>query len=109
MMPSIYLERREPAHNRQRFYAITVTRTLFDRWAVIREWGRIGQPGTVRETWFETEGEAWAAGEHWRQRKEKRGYRAVGGFSQAGTRDLVMKKASASVQQPAMNTSNCYL
>ncbi len=24
------LERREPARNRQRFYAITVTRTLFD-------------------------------------------------------------------------------
>ena len=27
-MTSIHLERREPAHNRQRFYAITVTRTL---------------------------------------------------------------------------------
>ena len=49
-MTSIHLERREPARNRQRFYAITVTRTLFDQWAVIREWGRIGQPGTVRET-----------------------------------------------------------
>jgi hypothetical protein len=33
----------------KRFYAITVTRTLFDRWAVVREWRRIGQPGTVRE------------------------------------------------------------
>lgn len=42
---SIRLERREPARNRLRFYTITVTRTLFDRWAVIREWGRIGQPG----------------------------------------------------------------
>jgi predicted DNA-binding WGR domain protein len=78
-MTSIYLERREPARNRQRFYAITVTRTLFDRWAVIREWGRIGQPGTVRETWFETEGAARAAGEQSRERKEKRGYRTVGG------------------------------
>jgi predicted DNA-binding WGR domain protein len=75
----IHLERREPTRNRQRFYAITVTRTLFDQWAVIREWGRIGQPGTVRETWFETEGEAWAAGNQWRRRKERRGYRAVGG------------------------------
>ena len=77
-MDPIHLERREPAHNRQRFYTITVTRTLFDGWAVVREWGRIGQPGTVRETWFETEGAAWAAGERWRQRKEKRGYRAIG-------------------------------
>jgi predicted DNA-binding WGR domain protein len=78
-MTSIRLERREPARNRLRFYAITVIRTLFDGWAVVREWGRIGQPGTVRETWFETEGEACAAGERWRQRKVKRGYRAVGG------------------------------
>jgi predicted DNA-binding WGR domain protein len=76
---SFYLERREPARNIQRFYAITVTRTLFDGWAVMREWGRIGQPGTVRETGFATEGEACAAGERWRQRKVKRGYRAVGG------------------------------
>ena len=78
-MTSIYLERREPAHHRQRFYAITVTRTLFGSWALVREWGRIGQGGTVRETWFATEGDAWAAGEQWRIRKEKRGYRAVGG------------------------------
>lgn len=71
-MTSIYLEKRIPARNQQRFYAITVTRTLFDDWALVREWGRIGQPGTVRETWFETEGEAWAVGEQWRRRKERR-------------------------------------
>ncbi len=76
-MTSIHLERREPARNIQRFYAITVTRTLFDDWALVREWGRIGQPGTVRETWFETETAAIEAGEKVRQRKEKRGYRAL--------------------------------
>lgn len=59
---SIRLERREPARNRLRFYNIAVTRTLFDGWAVVREWGRIGQPGTVRETWFETESAAIEAG-----------------------------------------------
>ena len=78
-MNPIRLERREPARNRQRFYAITVTRTLFGGWAMVREWGRIGQPSTVRETGFETEDEAWAAGEQSRERKEKRGYRTVGG------------------------------
>lgn len=81
---SIDLERREPARNIQRFYAITVTRTLFGSWALVRERGRIGQPGTVRETGFETEGAAWAAGEQWCQRKEKRGYHAVNGFDKAG-------------------------
>ena len=74
-----HLQRREPEHNRLRFYAIAVTQTLFDRWAVIREWGRIGQPGTVRESWFETEAAAIEAGEQVRQRKQRRGYRAVGG------------------------------
>ena len=77
VMTSIHLERREPAHHRLRFYTITVTRTLFDGWALVREWGRIGQAGTVRETWFETESAAIEAGAKVRQRKERRGYRAV--------------------------------
>ena len=77
-MTPVYLERREPARNRQRFYAILVTPTLFGAWAMVREWGRIGQPGTVRETWFETETAASEAGAKVRQRKERRGYRAVG-------------------------------
>ncbi|MDS4019498.1 MAG: WGR domain-containing protein [Candidatus Competibacter sp.] len=70
----IRLERREPARNRQRFYTIAVTRTLFDGWALVRGWGRIGQPGTVRETWFQTEAAATEAGAKVRQRKEQRGY-----------------------------------
>ena len=78
-MTPIHLERREPARNRQRFYTITVTRTLFDGWALVREWGRIGHPGTVRETWFETESAASEAGAQCAQRKERRGYRIVGG------------------------------
>ncbi|MBK8965042.1 MAG: WGR domain-containing protein [Candidatus Competibacteraceae bacterium] len=76
MIP-IRLERREPARNWLRFYTIAVTRTLFDGWAVVRAWGRIGQPGTVRETWFETESAAIEAGAKVHQRKERRGYRAV--------------------------------
>jgi predicted DNA-binding WGR domain protein len=62
MMIPIRLERREPARNWLRFYTIAVTRTLFDGWAVVRAWGRIGQPGTVRETWFDTESAAIEAG-----------------------------------------------
>ena len=77
MMTSIYLERREPARNRQRFYAILVIPTLFGAWAMVREWGRIGHPGTVRETWFATETAAIQAGAAMRQRKERRGYRAL--------------------------------
>ena len=74
-MTPIHLERRDPARNRQRFYAITVTRTPFDGWALVRERGRIGQPGTVRETGFATETAAYEADEQVRKQKEKRGYR----------------------------------
>ena len=76
-MTPIHLERREPAHNRLRFYTIAVTRTLFDGWALVREWGRIGQPATVRETWFDTGSAAIEAGAKVREWKEKRGYRVL--------------------------------
>ena len=71
----IHLERREPTHNRMRFYNIAVTPTLFGGWVLVREWGQIGQPGTVRETWFESENAAIEAGHSVRLCKEKRGYR----------------------------------
>lgn len=47
-----YFIRIEESSNQRRFYAIYITKTIFDEWAVIREWGRIGSPGTVREEWF---------------------------------------------------------
>jgi predicted DNA-binding WGR domain protein len=84
-MTTIYLERREPAHNRQRFYTLTVVQTLFGSWTLIREWGRIGHPGTVRETWFETEAAAIEAGAKIRRQKERRGYRAIDGAGEGGT------------------------
>jgi predicted DNA-binding WGR domain protein len=73
-MTMIHLERREPVCNRQRFYILTVSRTLFGSWTLIREWGRIGHPGTVRESWFETEAAAIEAGAKIRRQKERRGY-----------------------------------
>jgi predicted DNA-binding WGR domain protein len=82
-MALIRLERREPAHNRLRFYNIAITPTLLGGWALVREWGRIGQPGTVRETWFETESAAIEAGAKIRRQKERRGYHAMNGFDAA--------------------------
>jgi predicted DNA-binding WGR domain protein len=50
-MTSIRLERREPARNRQRFYAITVTQTLLGAWAMVGE-GRDTRPAGARvESW----------------------------------------------------------
>ncbi|MCP4698723.1 MAG: WGR domain-containing protein [Gammaproteobacteria bacterium] len=47
-----YFEKIQPSENMQRFYRISLTPTLFGDWAVVREWGRIGHNGTVREEWF---------------------------------------------------------
>jgi len=48
----------------------------------VREWGRIGQPGAVRETWFETESAAIETGAKISSQKKKRGYRLIGKINQ---------------------------
>ena len=69
-----YLERRDPEKNMARFYAISLAPTLFGHCAVIREWGRIGSPGTVREEWFDDMPAAEAAAMKLSTMKRRRGY-----------------------------------
>lgn len=73
-MSTLYLERRDIERNMARFYAVTVTPTLFGEWAVVREWGRIGSPGTVREERYESEQEAVVARDKLGEAKSRRGY-----------------------------------
>jgi predicted DNA-binding WGR domain protein len=73
-MNGVYLQKRDPAKRQARFYHILVLPTLFGPWAMVREWGRIGSPGTVRETWFDSEQEAREAGMRLQAQKMKRGY-----------------------------------
>jgi predicted DNA-binding WGR domain protein len=56
-----YLERVDPTRGMARFYRLILAPMLFGGWALVREWGSIGSPGTVREDWFGTENEAEAA------------------------------------------------
>lgn len=77
-MHSVYLEKRHPSKHQFRFYHILILPTLFGSWSVLREWGRIGSPGTVRETWYDSEQAALAAGETLLRRKAQRGYRRPG-------------------------------
>ena len=69
-----YLECRDSLHNKRRFYAIHITQTIFGEWAVIKEWGRIGSPGTVREEWFDEESQAINKANAIVQRRVRRGY-----------------------------------
>jgi predicted DNA-binding WGR domain protein len=41
-----------------RFYKLDVQPTLFGKWTLVREWGRIGRPGTVRVETLATRGTA---------------------------------------------------
>ena len=52
-----------------------VVPTLFGEWAIVREWGRIGQPGTVRSLTFSDAATARQEVEAMLARKEHRGYR----------------------------------
>lgn len=70
----IRLFKKDPAHNVFRFYLIQIVPGLFGQWGVLREWGRIGQPGTVRKDWYEDEAQARIALDKILNQKLKRGY-----------------------------------
>ena len=74
MWNQAYLECRDSLRNKQRFYAIHITQTIFGEWAVIKEWGRIGSPGTVREEWFDEESQAISKANSIVKRRVQRGY-----------------------------------
>jgi predicted DNA-binding WGR domain protein len=73
-MNPIYLERHDPEQNLHRFYQMHVVPGIFDDWSLVREWGRVGSPGTVRKEWFESQEEAVVAGEKMIDAKRKKGY-----------------------------------
>jgi predicted DNA-binding WGR domain protein len=76
-MNHVYLERHDTENNMHRFYQMFVTPGLFDDWSLIKEWGRVGSPGTVRKEWFNTQEEAIVAGNNLCAAKCKKGYHAI--------------------------------
>ena len=70
----IYLSRREPALNVNRFYALHLQLDLFGPVSVVKEWGRIGSPGTVRHELHDSEPSARVALQARVAAKAKRGY-----------------------------------
>jgi predicted DNA-binding WGR domain protein len=73
-MHHMYLERHDNEGNMHRFYQMFVTPGLFDDWSLVKEWGRVGSPGTVRTEWFNTQDEATSAGVKLCAAKCKKGY-----------------------------------
>lgn len=69
------LEKIIPDKRQRRFYTLSVVKTLFDEWCLIREWGRIGSKGGQRMVdYFMSEAEAIIALNALWQVKIKRGY-----------------------------------
>lgn len=56
------------------FYTMHLAPTLFGGWDLVREWGRIGSPGTLRVDPFETLEESKRALQRIEKQKRKRGY-----------------------------------
>jgi predicted DNA-binding WGR domain protein len=67
----------DPARNMNRFYVVEVTPTLFGEWAVLREWGRRGSPGTLRLDSYRRREEAQSAEQRTFKRRLQWGYTAI--------------------------------
>ena len=68
------LTRIDASQNVHRFYRMEILPGLFGDWSLVREWGRIGQPGQVRVDWFPCENAAKDARLDILMTKAKRGY-----------------------------------
>ena len=58
MLMKAYLQRLSPATGMVWYYSLQIQRDLLGRWQVIREWGRSGSPGTLRQNPFDDYGAA---------------------------------------------------
>jgi len=70
----VQLRRVDPAQSMARFSTLSVQPILFDEWTLVREWGRIGHPGTVRQVPYLSRDEAAAVCTKLWKAKLKRGY-----------------------------------
>lgn len=73
-MNRVQLRRVDPAQNMRRFYSLALQPDLFGGCDLVREWGRIGQAGTVKCEHYPSPLEAQQALEAKRREKEKGGY-----------------------------------
>ncbi len=76
---SIYLRSIDPLINKFRFYAMYIQDDLWGGVSLVRENGRIGQPGKVVINWYPKINEAITTMNKISREKQNRGYRASRG------------------------------
>ena len=59
----------------RRFYRLSVARSLWGEWGVVRQWGRVGTQGQLRTDWHGEQQAAVAERDRIEGSKRKRGYR----------------------------------
>ena len=74
MASSCYLNHIDPSRNMARYYHMTIQPTLFGEWSLVREWGRIGKGGQVKQASFSSAEEARQAFTRLAKAKQRRGY-----------------------------------
>lgn len=71
-----HLRRIDPDQKMWRFYRLGLQPDLFGGCSLVREWGRIGSPGHVRNDAYPSEGQAIDALITLARQKRRRGYRS---------------------------------
>ena len=79
-MDLVYMVRHDSPENMRRFYKMTVSPGIFGEWSLVREWGRIGSPGTLRKEWHSSPEEARLSGFKIQTAKQKKGYQVLSSF-----------------------------
>jgi predicted DNA-binding WGR domain protein len=74
---SVRFQSSDPERNRLRFYDLRWQPTLFGEGALVRVWGRQGQPGTVRATVYPDRDQAQAAIRGLVRRRLAHGYQVL--------------------------------
>ncbi|WP_299209214.1 WGR domain-containing protein [uncultured Tateyamaria sp.] len=50
----VHLQHQIPEDNMDRFYSVSITKSLFGNPGVERRWGRVGTRGQMRLDWYDT-------------------------------------------------------
>ena len=74
LLQVLVLERVDRAKNMARFYVLSIEPTLFEDFALVRRWGRIGSVGRQRLDLHPTPPIAKVELVKWLNRKKRRGY-----------------------------------
>lgn len=74
--------RHNSLENMHRYYTMTISPGIFGDWSLVRQWGRVGHPGTVKMDWFPSSDDALTAGTKIEESKRKKGYDVLASFGQ---------------------------